>query len=73
MDKIEVEGINSLKGNIQISGSKNSSLPILASTLLIDEGIVISNIPNLSDVIFMIKILTSLGSKVNFENSICKI
>ncbi|MAI29589.1 MAG: UDP-N-acetylglucosamine 1-carboxyvinyltransferase [Rickettsiales bacterium] len=73
MDKIEVEGINSLKGNIQISGSKNSSLPILASTLLIDEGIVISNIPNLSDVVFMTKILKSLGSKVNFENSICKI
>ena len=73
MDKIEVEGINSLKGNIQISGSKNSSLPILASSLLIDEEIVISNVPNLSDIIFMIKILKSLGSKVIFEKSICKI
>ena len=73
MDKIEVEGINSLKGNIQISGSKNSSLPILASSLLIDEEIFISNVPNLSDIIFMIKILKSLGSKVIFEKSICKI
>ena len=73
MDKIEVEGINSLKGNIQISGSKNSSLPILASSLLIDEEIVISNVPNLSDIIFMIKILKSLGSRVIFEKSICKI
>ena len=53
MDKIEVEGINSLKGNIQISGSKNSSLPILASSLLIDEEIIISNVPNLSDIIFL--------------------
>ena len=73
MDKIEVEGIKSLKGNIQISGSKNSSLPILASSLLIDDEMVISNIPNLSDIKFMIKILESLGSKVNFKNSICKI
>ena len=73
MDKIEVEGIDSLKGNIRISGSKNSSLPILASSLLIDEQMIISNVPNLSDIIFMIKILKSLGSKVNFENSICKI
>ena len=59
MDKIEVEGINRLEGSIQISGSKNSSLPILASTLLIDEEVIISNVPNLSDVIFMIKILES--------------
>ena len=73
MDKIEVEGINGLKGNIQISGSKNSSLPILASSLLIDDEMVISNVPNLSDIKFMIKILKSLGSKVNFKNSICKI
>ena len=56
MDKIEVEGIKNLKGNIQISGSKNSSLPILASSLLIDDEMVISNIPNLSDIKFMIKI-----------------
>ena len=73
MDKIEVEGIKKLKGNIQISGSKNSSLPILASSLLIDDEMVISNIPNLSDIKFMIKILESLGSKVNFKDSICQI
>ena len=34
---------------------------------------VISNVPNLSDIIFMIKILKSLGSKVNFKDSICRI
>ena len=73
MDKIEVEGISKLEGVIQISGSKNSSLPILASSLLIDEEIIISNVPNLSDVIFMIKILESLDSKVNFEYHSCKI
>ena len=73
MDKIEVEGINRLEGAIQISGSKNSSLPILASSLLIDEEIIISNVPNLSDVIFMIKILESLDSKVTFKHSICQI
>ena len=63
MDKIEVEGIKNLKGNIQISGSKNSSLPILASSLLIDDEMVISNIPNLSDIKFIKKILDNYVKK----------
>jgi len=73
MDKIEIEGVKSLNGNIAISGSKNSSLPILASTLLVDEPLIIKNVPNLTDVSFMIKILESLSSKIEFKNSRCKI
>ena len=43
MDKIEVEGINRLEGAIQISGSKNSSLPILAATLLSNKKVYLNN------------------------------
>ncbi len=73
MDRIEIEGIKHLKGNIRISGSKNSSLPILASSLLLHDKTIISNVPNLTDVSFMIKILESLDSKVVFNNSKCQI
>ena len=39
MEKLEVFGLNRLKGNIKISGSKNASLPILAATLLSNKKI----------------------------------
>ena len=73
MDKIEIEGIDKIRGNVRISGSKNSSLPILASTLLMEENSKLSNVPALSDVLFMIKILESLNSKVRFNKSCCEI
>jgi UDP-N-acetylglucosamine 1-carboxyvinyltransferase len=73
MDKIEIYGIEKLEGNIKISGSKNSSLPILAATLLLEGESRITNVPNLTDVLFMLKILESLSSSVNFNNSICEI
>ena len=73
MDKIKIYGTEKLKGNIKISGSKNSSLPILAATLLLESESRITNVPNLTDVLFMIKILESLSSNVNFENSTCEI
>ena len=42
MKKIVIEGGAKLQGSINISGSKNSSLPILAATLLIDEKIILN-------------------------------
>ena len=72
MDKILINGVRRLDGKVKISGSKNSSLPILAATLLSDETSFIENVPNLSDVSLMIRILQSLNSKIlvnekNFE------
>jgi UDP-N-acetylglucosamine 1-carboxyvinyltransferase len=52
---------------VEISGSKNSALPILAATLLTPEPCVIHNVPDLSDIRFMLEILRQLGSKVTFE------
>ena len=51
MDKIEITGGKSLNGKIRISGSKNAALPILAASLLTEEKISVSNVPNLSDII----------------------
>jgi UDP-N-acetylglucosamine 1-carboxyvinyltransferase len=68
MDKLVVKGGARLKGRVQISGSKNSALPILAATLLTPETCVIHNVPDLSDIRFMLEILRQLGSKVTFDN-----
>ena len=68
MDKLVVKGGARLKGRVEISGSKNSALPILAATLLTPEQCVIHNVPDLSDIRFMLDILVQLGAKVTFEN-----
>jgi len=64
MDKILVHGGYSLSGNVKISGSKNSALPILAATLLTRGTCVIQNVPDLSDVHYMLQILSFLGAEV---------
>ena len=69
MDRIEIIGGNSLNGKIKISGSKNSALPIMAASLLTKDKISISNVPNLSDIKSMIKLLESLNVCVNFKSS----
>lgn len=69
MDKIVVEGPTRLKGAVEVSGAKNSALPIMAATLLTNERCVIKRVPPLRDVNTMIKILRNLGVKVQFEDS----
>jgi len=64
MDKILVHGGYPLSGSIKVSGSKNSSLPILAATLLTRESCVVHGVPDLSDTHYMLQILTYLGAQV---------
>ena len=73
MDKIQISGQKKLEGKIKISGSKNSCLPILAASLLTDREKKLKNIPRLSDVFLMIRILESLNSKVSLNKDFCKI
>jgi UDP-N-acetylglucosamine 1-carboxyvinyltransferase len=68
MDKLVVRGGTRLTGRVAISGSKNSALPILAATLLTPETCVLHNVPDLSDIRFMLDILRQLGAEVTFEN-----
>jgi len=64
MEKLYVYGGSRLSGNIRISGSKNSSLPILAATLLTDSECILRNVPDLSDTNYMVQILSTLGAEV---------
>ena len=67
MEKLEVIGPKKLKGTIKISGSKNSSLPILAATLLSSKKVNILNLPGVKDIETMILLLRSLGSKIKLN------
>src|SRR3954464_4681628 len=64
MDKIVVHGGRPLSGTIKVSGSKNSSLPIIAATLLTREPCVLHRVPDLSDTNYMLQILRHLGADV---------
>ena len=69
MQKLEVFGANKLKGEINISGSKNASLPILAATLLSNKKVYLDNLPKVKDIETMINLLRSLGSKTKFNKN----
>ena len=71
MDVIEIFGGKPLKGKIRISGSKNSALPILASTLLTNSIVRLNNIPNLSDIFSMIELLKSLNVTIFKKKNNC--
>lgn len=67
MDKLIITGGKPLKGEIYISGSKNSALPILAATLLTDEPVTIGNLPHLHDITTMIELLGCMGVRVSID------
>ena len=64
MDKILIHGGRRLSGSIKVSGSKNSSLPILAATLLTRDTCLVHGVPDLSDTHYMLQILMHLGAQV---------
>ena len=63
MDKFVIEGGFPLVGEVEISGSKNATLPILAATLLTSEKSVLSNVPKLADVKHMLQLFDEFGVK----------
>lgn len=64
MGKFIITGGNKLKGCVKVSGAKNSSLAIIAASLLTKEKVLLENVPDLTDVHTMIEVLRSLGAKV---------
>ena len=68
MEKIVITGGEPLSGNITIGGSKNAVLPIMATCILTDEAVHLTNVPNLQDIQTMIKVLESLGVKADISN-----
>ncbi len=69
MDKIVIEGGRRLEGVIEVSGAKNAALPILAATVLSKEPSVVKNVPQVADVFTMVRILKSMGAKVQHNGN----
>ncbi|MFZ5563920.1 MAG: UDP-N-acetylglucosamine 1-carboxyvinyltransferase [Thermodesulfobacteriota bacterium] len=73
MDQIIVEGGRRLCGTVEISGSKNAALPILASSILTGGVCTYTNVPNLRDIRSIKELLTHLGAKVESSGSSVRI
>ncbi|WP_119326963.1 UDP-N-acetylglucosamine 1-carboxyvinyltransferase [Companilactobacillus musae] len=70
MQQIIVNGPTQLKGTVRIEGAKNAALPILAATILASKGkTFLTNIPPLSDVITMSKVLKALNADVSYDET----
>ncbi len=67
MSFIRVQGLKSLQGKIEIQGSKNAVLPVLAAALLHKGVVVLKNVPRIQDVFCMLEILKALGCRYWFE------
>ncbi len=67
MEKYVINGGNKLYGSVKIQSAKNSVLPILAAAVLTDGEVCIKDVPDITDVGNMVRILTRLGCKAAFE------
>ena len=67
MDAFVIHGGKRLKGTVQVSGSKNASLPLMAAALLTEQPVVLHDVPHLSDISNMARLLTELGCSVSHE------
>jgi UDP-N-acetylglucosamine 1-carboxyvinyltransferase len=71
MDKLVITGSPPLHGEVRISGAKNAALPILASTLLANSPMRVSNVPHLQDVTTTIGLLGRMGVGITIDERMC--
>jgi UDP-N-acetylglucosamine 1-carboxyvinyltransferase len=64
MDKLVIEGGARLRGEVQVSGAKNSALPVLCAAILSDEPLTVTNVPQLQDVATTARLLQTMGASV---------
>lgn len=64
MKKLIIENKAKLVGEINISGAKNASLPILFATVLFKTEVILANVPNVSDIALTLKLLEQLGAEI---------
>src|SRR5436190_2658909 len=65
MSTLQIEGGKRLSGSVDVEGNKNAALPLLAACLLTSEECVLTNMPRISDVAVMARLLVDLGAEVD--------
>ena len=69
MEKLLIKGGNPLSGTISCSGAKNAALPMIASTILCDEKVILKNLPYLQDITTMFELLGSMGADILLDEN----
>ena len=64
MDAFIIQGGRRLSGTVRVNGSKNAALPLLTASLLTDEAVTFADVPNLSDIRNMARLLGTIGCEV---------
>ena len=67
MKKLLINGGNKINGSVQISGAKNAALPLMVATILTDEKLTLSNLPQVADISTMVNLLSNLGIDFNIN------
>mgnify|MGYP005726124565 FL=1 len=73
MDKLIIKGGSKISGSVNVHGSKNAALPIIVSSLLSRKILKLSNVPNVVDVLNLIKLLNNYGVKIEYKKDKLKI
>ena len=73
MDKLIINGGFKISGSVNVHGSKNAALPIIVSSLLSEKTLKLSNVPNVVDVLNLIKLLKNYGVKIEYNKDKLKI
>ena len=73
MKKIVINGNRPLKGEVTISGAKNSAVALIPAAILADSPVTLEGVPDIQDVHSLMEILEIMGVKVKFENNTLEI
>lgn len=73
MKSIKVKRVKELKGIVKISGSKNAAIPIICTSIITKDIVKLKNIPRISDLLKLLKILKYLNCKIKFKGNTLKI
>src|SRR5271154_535418 len=68
-EHIIIRGGRPLEGSVTIAGAKNAVLKMMAGALLVNDIVVLKNVPNLTDVHMMAEVIRYLGAKVDIANN----
>ncbi len=69
MEKLLIEGGHRLNGTIQVSGAKNSAVALIPAAILANSTVIIDQLPDISDVHLLSKLLEEIGGEVSFESN----
>lgn len=68
MEKYVINGGIKLRGTVNISGAKNAAVAIIPAAIMADTPCILENVPNISDVTVILKILSEMGAQIKYLN-----